>query len=463
VNRMLLCAAASTIALIAYAGSSWGQGAQKPPLDAGGKPCPGVLDFEKNCLAPWVTQNSEDRPYRGRSYDPKTFEVSEAPNFLRKGQELVYIATPGGVSDDADSAVYNGEGIIVLDPKAHYAFVKRIPLQNLPASLKPEDVAGMMASPATNMVYISTRGHLIALDLATDKVVWNNTYEPIGTCCERGQVTPDGLTLEVGSNLQNFHRVIDAKTGKVKGIIPTPQSPNNHNMVMSPDGKTVFDAPNGVTLTVASMETMKPIKTITFSDHIRPLVINSDATRVYANLNNLLGFEIADVKSGKVIKRVEVPGNMWKAKWADPNRVFFGHGAPMHAIGLTPDESELWIGDAINDQLLVFDNEGHDNWKLDMRKRVKLDHSADWITMGLDGKRAYLSSGDVIDVASHKIVGKLKDEWGHLIHSEKFLDMSFDAKGHLLRVVNQFANGDPVAVAHRVATDPLAKQKEARN
>lgn len=184
------------------------------------------------------------------------------------------------------------------------------------------------------------------MNLATDKVVWSNTYTPVGTCCERGQVTPDGLTLEVGSNLQNFHRVIDTKSGRVKGVIPTPQSPNNHNMVMSPDGKTVFDAPNGVTLTVASMETMKPTKTITFSDHIRPLVINSDATRVYANLNNLLGFEIADVTTGKVIKRVEVPGNMWKKKWADPNREFFGHGAPMHAIGLTPDESELWVGDA---------------------------------------------------------------------------------------------------------------------
>jgi hypothetical protein len=207
---------------------------------------------------------------------------------------------------------------------------------------------------------------------------------------------------------------------------------------------------------------MKPIKTITFSDHIRPLVINSDASRVYANLNNLLGFEIADVNTGKVIKRVEVPGEMWKAKWADPNQFFFGHGAPMHAIGLTPDESEMWIGDAINDQILVFDNEGHDNWKLDLSKSIKLDHSADWITMGLDGKRAYLSSGDVVDVASHKIVGKLRDEWGHLIHSEKFLDMEFDADGHLTRVVNAFANGDPAAVARRLANEAKNK-KEARN
>jgi hypothetical protein len=464
--RICLYAAASTLVLAGFAGAALSQPAAKQnlPLDAGGKPCDGVLDFEKNCLNPSVTRNTPERPYRGKPYDPDTYMASEAPNFVRRGQELIYIATPGGVSDDADSAVYNGEGIIVLDPKANYAFVKRIALQHLPASMKPEEVAGMMASPATNLVYISTRGHLIALDLRSEQIVWNNTYEPVGTCCERGQVTPDGLTLEVGSNLQNFHRVIDAKTGKLKGIIPTPQIPNNHNMVMSADGKTVFDAPNGLTLTVASMETLKPIKTITFSDHIRPLVINSDATRVYANLNNLLGFEIADVESGSVVKRVEVPGEMWKAKWADPNRTFFGHGAPMHAIGLTPDESELWIGDAINDQLLVFDNQGHDNWKLNMSKALKLDHSADWITMGLDGKRAYLSSGDVVDVASHKIVGKLKDEYGHLIHSEKILDMSFDPNGHLLRVVNQFANGDPEAVARRLAAEyQTQRKKEASN
>jgi len=455
-NRKILFAAASTVALAAFVGGAQGQGLTPPSsgnIAADGRACAGVLDDERNCLDPSVVKNTPDRPYRGKPFNAKTYEPSQMPHFVRKGQELIYIATPGGESDDHNSTRYNGEGIIVLDPATNYSFVKRIPIQNLPASLKPEEVSAMMISPATNYAYISTRGHLIALDLATDKIVWSKTYDPINTCCERGAVTPDGLTLVVGSNLQNYHRVIDARTGDLKGIIPTPASPNNHNMVMSPDGKTIIAAPNGVTVTVASVETMKPTKTITFSDHVRPLVINWDASRIYANLNNLLGFEIADVKSGKVIKRVEVPGEMWKAKWADPNQVFFGHGAPMHAIGLTPDESELWIGDAINTQLLVFDNEGNDNWKLNMSKTLKLDHSADWITMGLDGKRAYLSSGDVVDVKTHKVVGKLKDEWGHLIHSEKFLDVQFDDKGHVIRTVDQFANGQPAAVKKRTASN----------
>lgn len=430
--------------------------------DGNGVPCYGFLDGGGQCLKSQNATNSADHPIRlvgdvGKSRPRDGFE-----QFGRRARDLIYIAMPGGSSDEPDSTVRTGEGIVVLDAKANFAVVKRIPLQNLSAPLSPEEVSAMMADPVTNMIYISTRGHLIAMDLATEKVIWNNTYEP-GTCCERGQVTPDGLTLEVGSNLKDFHRVIDAKTGAVKGIIQTPKSMFNHNMGMSPDGKTVFDAPNGVTMTVADMATMKATHTITFDDHVRVFVINHDASRVYANLNNLLGFEIADAKTGKIIKRVEAPGEMWKAKWADPNLHFFGHGAPQHGLALTPDESEMWVPDSINNQMLVYDNEGQDNWKLDPAKTIKLQHASNWITMGLDGKIALSSSGDVINVKAHKVVAQLKDEYGNLIHSEKFLELAFDNKGHLMRAENQFAEGDPAAVEARRASLETTGTKQARN
>ena len=67
-------------------------------------------------------------------------------------------------------------------------------------------------------------------------------------------------------------------------------------------------------MTVGDVPSMKAIRTITFSDHVRPFVINHDATRVYANLNNLLGFEIADVKTGEVIKRIEAPTETMEAE-----------------------------------------------------------------------------------------------------------------------------------------------------
>jgi DNA-binding beta-propeller fold protein YncE len=308
----------------------------------------------------------------------------------------------------------------------------------------------MMADPVTNMIYVSTRGHLIAIDLLTEKVVWAKAYEP-GTCCERGEITPDGLHLVVGSDLKDFHRVIAARTGEVEGIIPTPLSMFNHNMNLSADGKTDFAAPNGVTITIADVPSRKPIKTITFDDHVRVFVINHDATRIYANLNNLLGFEIADVKSGKVIKRIEAPGEMWKAKWADPNQHFYGHGAPMHGLAMTPDECEVWLPDAINNQVLVYDNGGE--WPvLNMEKSFKTNGAPNgWITMGLDGERAYMASGDVVDVSTHKVVGQLRDEYGRHMDSEKVQDMEFDLDGHLARTVDQFAVGVPAAYEGRMA------------
>src|SRR5690242_6842669 len=439
--RKALAAASScaVLALFAIAPSDAQQ--NKPKLDANGQPCDGVLDGALQCFKKEATVNTLEHPYRtagesdGRLYGP-------GRGFTLGARELIYAAVPGS--------------IVVLDAKHDYNFVKRIVFEEKPATLPLESIAGMAASTATNMVYVSTRGHLYAIDLLTEKVVWKNAYEP-GTCCERGQVTPDGLTLEVGSDLKNFHRVIDARTGQVKGIIPTPQSMYNHNMNMSPDGKTVFDAANGNTMTIADMETMKPTGTITFSDHVRVFVINHDATRVYANLNNLLGFEIADVKTRKVIKRVEAPAEMWKAKWADPNQHFYGHGAPMHGIAMTPDESEIWIPDAINNQVLIYDNTGE--WpKLELSKSIKTEAPNGWITMGLDGKLAYMASGDVVDVKTHKIVGLLRDEYGRHMDSEKVLDMAFNLEGKLVRTVNEFAIGNPKAYADRIAREKRVKE-----
>jgi DNA-binding beta-propeller fold protein YncE len=358
----------------------------------------------------------------------------------------------------------NGQGIVVLDVDRNFEFVKRIPTYNIAAAVRPAEAAGIAASPATNMIYLAMRGRLTAFDLATDQKVWDNTYD--GFCCERQEITPDGLTIVAGSNLRNFWYVIDARTGEMKGKIQAAAT-DAHNMALSADGKTVLMAPNGVTVTVGDVPSMKAIRTITFSDHVRPLVINHDATRVYANLNNLLGFEIADVKTGEVIKHIEAPAEMWKEKWANrdkPGVRFFGHGCPSHGIALTPDESELWVVDNINYGVLVYDNTGE--WPV-YRSSFPTTASADWITMGLDGRYAYLSSADIVDVKTKKIVGQMKDEYGRPMHSEKFLELAFretpgkeygtEGEVKLVRTVSQFGQGIPSAVQARLA----AKNQQA--
>jgi len=45
------------------------------------------------------------------------------------------------------------------------------------------------------MIYVAARGRLAAVDLKTDKKVWENAYD--GQCCERPQVSPDGSFMYV--------------------------------------------------------------------------------------------------------------------------------------------------------------------------------------------------------------------------------------------------------------------------
>ena len=81
--------------------------------------------------------------------------------------------------------------------------------------------------------------------------------------------------------------------------------------------------------------------------------------------------------------------------------------------------------------------------------------------MGLDGRYAYLSSADIVDVKTKKIVGQLKDEYGRPMHSEKFLELAF-SNGKLLRTVSQFGEGIPSRVKARLAARQLDFEKVTR-
>src|ERR1700716_514706 len=113
--------------------------------------------------------------------------LAQAPAPAKKGnseylrgpsrKELIYVTLPGTLEGSPDA---NGNGIVVLDAKHNYNFVKRIPTWNVPASKNPEQIAGVTASPVTQMIYVAARGRLGAIDLAAEKMVWQNAYD--GQC-----------------------------------------------------------------------------------------------------------------------------------------------------------------------------------------------------------------------------------------------------------------------------------------
>jgi DNA-binding beta-propeller fold protein YncE len=384
-------------------------------------------------------------------------------------RHLLYIATPGDEGADDQS------GVIVLDADHDYRFVKRISYGLAASEMPGPKISGMTSAIGANKIYVTTDGgSMIAFDLKTDKIAW--TFKGEGEnanvkvtrrgaagdgCCERPYTMPDGKTLLVASAYNAWWYLIDAETGKKLGRIDTPEAPNSHNVTVTADGKlgafaSLSPAPNAK-VAIVDIPDKKVLRYITFSDAPRPLTMNHDGSLIYVNVNNLDGFEIGDTKTGQMIKRVELPGEMWKAKWADPNRHFFGHGLPSHGIGMTPDESEIWVTDAANSSWQIWDNPGDGrNPVYNPSKTVKVQPGSEsggssWISMTNDGKLAFVGDGSVIDVRAHKVIATLKDEYGRPIHAvEKVLYMAF-RNGQLVETSNQFAIGNEEAWKARMS------------
>ena len=71
---------------------------------------------------------------------------------------------------------------------------------------------------------------------------------------------------------------------------------------------------------------------------------------------------------------------------------------------------------------------------------IKLRDDPGWITFSIDGKYAWPSSGEVIVVATHKILTTLEDEAGRHVSSEKLMEIDFSG-GEPIRAGDQFGRG----------------------
>lgn len=182
-------------------------------------------------------------------------------------------------------------------------------------------------------------------------------------------------------------------------------------------------------LHVADTKTHSVVKKIgPFGNGIRPFTINSDESLVFVTVDSLLGFEAGDLNTGKKLARIVVEGwNMGPVR---------RHGNPSHGIGLTPDEKELWLADGHNMRLHVFSAVA----PYQQLTTIPLQDMPGWITFSLDGKYAYASSGEVIDIKTRKILYTLQDEFRNYVASEKMIEVHMKDR-KVVHAGDQFAIG----------------------
>jgi DNA-binding beta-propeller fold protein YncE len=341
-----------------------------------------------------------------------------------KVHRYLYAAVPG----IRNYLQYGGIGVVVFDMDNGYKFVKRIPTWPVSPGKPPENVKGIAADAKTGRLYVTTVNRLVVYDLATDKKLWEKTYKGD---CDRLTISTDGKTLYLPSLEGPFWNVVDASTGDVIATIET--GSGSHNTIYAADASRVYLAGLHYNyLVVADPSTNKAAEKIgQFSDVVRPFTVDGSNSRCYVNMNNLLGFEIGDIKTGKELYKVTVHGFQ-----SGPVK---RHGCPSHGIALCPDETELWLADGANNYLHVFDNTVMPPKQI---ADVKTSDMPGWIFMTADGKYVIPSSGDVIDRKSRKIVYTLRDETGTQLQSEKLVEVDFDNG-------KPVSNNDQFGVGHK--------------
>ena len=259
---------------------------------------------------------------------------------------------------------------------------------------------GLAATRDGGQVFITienTKGHLGELlwfDPLADSVTRRMT---IGPRPNQLACTPDGKVAYVPCDDATWW-VVDLVKGEVITKIATGGRP--HNTVCSPDGRRMYLGPKGsYHVLIADTATHRLIGEIPLSDAPRPLALSRDERRLYANVDTLIGFEVADIPTRKVIERVEaeVPAELLRTT------------SRSHGIGLRPGETELWMCDVYHDRTYVFDLTSSPPRQV---ATIAMKGGGYWMAFTPDGTRCYISErvGNtvaVIDTDSRRAVARV--------------------------------------------------------
>ena len=367
--------------------------------------------------------------------------------------------------------------IEVFDVANNHAWVKNIPL---PTGIYA--VRGVAANVATQKLFVAffntpadtyQTGGLLCIDLRTNAILWQRKYAASEVPSpDRFDITPDGskIYMPVGEHgTDNFWAVLDARTGNPIGRVHHVTAP--HNTIVSVDGKRAFfegqekgTQPAEWTHTVAVVDTATNtvIKRVgPFRDVVRPFTINGKASLIFATVNNFVGFQVASVATGKILYTAAPTGYVQP----DPP---LGRSLS-HGIALTPDERTLFVVDGLKVGVHAWDVSkvpsqpprylGFTRTRFTGRNLAdQPDPNASqdtngvpaWLAVSWDGKYLYAESGDIIDVATRRVIGQLRAKrlsstgtWvdAPYTHGRFMLEINFDPTGKAVRATDQFGIG----------------------
>ena len=134
-------------------------------------------------------------------------------------------------------------------------------------------------------------------------------------------------------------------------------------------------------------------------DHGTLVQVDEARRMMYVTQPGLLGFRVIDMRTGNTTQVVHFNGFTWNRR--------FGPNPPSHGLVLRPDRPELWVLDAPNHTLHVFDVSATPRRLDDVRLERTLTGPGT-LTASADGRYLYVGgTGDVIDTQKQESIAIL--------------------------------------------------------
>jgi YVTN family beta-propeller protein len=264
----------------------------------------------------------------------------------------------------------------------------------------------LIASPDGRTAYVPIYGNsgvgkpgtdganMIAIDIAARKVTGNLDFGK-GVRPHCPLFGPKNGLLYVSTEIDNTISIIDPKTLKIVGSVPTGQ-PESHMFVISHGGKRAYTANVGPgTVSVLDLEAKKVIAIIPISKTTQRIAISNDDRWVFTADQTKPQLAVIDTATNKVAQWVELPAT---------------------AYGTAPTPDGRWLVGAIQktNQVAVVD-----------LKTMKVAHLIDVpkipqeVMVRPDGKVAYVSCD-----TSHQVAEINLADWkvNRLIEAGKSVD-----------------------------------------
>jgi YVTN family beta-propeller protein len=299
---------------------------------------------------------------------------------------IAFVILSGGAAAGETAAVRQklyvtnsaGNDVTIIDVATHK------PVGRIEVGPHPHGIA---VPASQDVIYVTVEGtnpgELLWIDPRTDKIT---RRLKIGPAPNQLAVTPDGKFAYIPAS-DGYYEVVDLAQAKIIKRIFTGGRP--HNTLCSADGKRMYLAPMGnpKRVTIVDVATHKPIGEIRFSSVVRPIALSRDEKRLYAEVDGLVGIEVADVAGRKKIHRIQ-------ADLSEENRK---KGSRSHGLGIRPDQKEVWECDVEHNEVHVYDVTGVKPRQI---ATVPIGSRVYWLTFSPSGKVCYVSARGASAVAA---------------------------------------------------------------